>query len=121
MCFFFPSPSLMSQLNASARQSHTKCVCLAPLKKRTVGVGSLAQGEEVDDGVVHLQDSCTLPVHYCQTRPPAHRVVGQTAGQDNEGLPAKTPQKQREKTDVSAAGGSVGDVQPRDETVVGTG
>lgn len=61
--------------------------------QRTVGVGSLAEGEEVNDGVVHLQDGCTLPVHYCQARPPAHRVVGETAGEDYEGLPSKNTQE----------------------------
>lgn len=80
----------MTELNeANKQQTHGR--------KQTVGVGSLAQGEEVNDGVVHLQDGGTLPVHYCQTRPPAHRVVGQTPGEDYEGLTAKTPEKQREK------------------------
>lgn len=55
--------------------------------QRTVRVGRLTQREEVYYRIVHLQNSGALPVHHRQTRPPAHRVVGQTTGQDNERFP----------------------------------
>lgn len=60
-----------------------------PFGERTVGVGSLAEGEEVHDGVVHLQDGRALPVHDGQAGPPAHRIVGEAPREDDEGLPAK--------------------------------
>lgn len=53
----------------------------------TIRVWSLTQREEVYYGIVHLQHGCALPVHHRQTWPPAHGVVGQAAGQDDEGLP----------------------------------
>ena len=62
------------------------CICGGG---RTIGVGGLTECEEVDDGVVHLQHGGALPVHHGETGPPAHCVVGQTPGQDHEGLPAK--------------------------------
>lgn len=62
---------------------------IIPGKKRnlTVRIRRLTEGEEVHDGIVHLQHGRTLPVHHRQTRPPAHRVVRQTTRKDNEGLP----------------------------------
>lgn len=56
----------------------------------TIRIRRLTQCEEVYNRIVHLQHRRTLPVHDRQTRPPAHRVVGQTAREDDEGLPGKT-------------------------------
>lgn len=57
------------------------------VKPLTVWVWCLTECEEVYNRIVHLQHSSTLPVHYRQTRPPAHRVVRQTTRKDYEGLP----------------------------------
>lgn len=55
--------------------------------KLTIRVWCLTECKEVYYRIVHLQHSGTFPVHYRQTRPPAHRVVGQTTRQDYKGLP----------------------------------
>ena len=46
---------------------------------RTVGVGRFAEGEEVHDGVVHLQNGRALAVHHRKARPSAHCVIRQPA------------------------------------------
>lgn len=53
----------------------------------TIRVWCLTECEKIYYGIVHLQHSRTLPMHYCQTRPPAHSVIGQATRQDYEGIP----------------------------------
>lgn len=56
---------------------------------RTVGVWGLAQGQELDDGVVHLQCRDRLAVHDGESRSPVGLVVGQPPGKYDEGLAAE--------------------------------
>ena len=79
---------ILHTLQSTHTHTHTNADTLSVRRGRTIGVGGLTECEEVDDGVVHLQHGGALPVHHGETGPPAHRVVGQTPGQDHEGLPA---------------------------------
>lgn len=63
----------------------------------TIGVWCLTECEEIYYGIVHLQHGRTLSMHYRQTRPSAHRVIGQTTGQDHEGLAGTNTHKQMQK------------------------
>lgn len=56
-------------------------------KSLTIGIWCLTEREKVYYRIVHLQHSSTLPMHYCQTRTPAHCVVRQTTRKDYEGFP----------------------------------
>lgn len=53
----------------------------------TIWIRSFTQCQEIDYGVVHLQDSGAFSMHHSQTGSPPHCIVRQASRQDHEWIP----------------------------------